>query len=178
MKVRIVDSKQVWKSPDGQRILWNVAYQTEDGRTVNAKTYSQPIGEGLDQEKDIVEYTKPGRDGNEERFIKLAPKEGGYSGGGGGGGRSEKDSEGMAWGNALTNAITFTLAVAERLGGDVDVAKLRSDVIDNATYFFENRPDKKPAQQTSSGDTLPTDAEVEQTDNISTIFPGAKYDNI
>lgn len=70
-------SRQVWKSPDGQRKIYELQLEYE-GQPVVAKTYSDQIATVGWQGK-VDTYEKPGRSGL-ETFVKQPPKEGGWDG--------------------------------------------------------------------------------------------------
>lgn len=77
MNAKTTKAKEVWKSPDGQRILYRVDLEI-DGQPFEAKTYSNAIAaEGW--EGKVETYEKTGRNGV-ETFVKQPQKDGGFSG--------------------------------------------------------------------------------------------------
>lgn len=74
LSVTTADAREVWRSPDGQRIIWLVSLSHE-GKTFAAKTYSKAIAT-VGWSGSIESYDKPGKNGN-ETFVKQAAKEGG-----------------------------------------------------------------------------------------------------
>lgn len=79
MTVTTKASREVWKSPDGQRTISEVILDY-NGTEFKGKTYSNAIAvEGFSGE--VETYEKQGKQGV-ETFVKQKAKEGGYSGGG------------------------------------------------------------------------------------------------
>jgi hypothetical protein len=79
MRAKTVNSEQVWRSPDGQKTIWNVVLEAE-GKQYPLKTFSQKIAEpGFEGE--VESYANQRGD----RFVKQTPKApvpgqaGGYS---------------------------------------------------------------------------------------------------
>lgn len=85
------ESNLVWKSPDGERELYEVVFESQ-GQELKAKTYSSYIGtEGWSG--DLLVEERQGKKGL-ETFVKQAPKEDGSyqarSGGGASGGANSR----------------------------------------------------------------------------------------
>ena len=104
------NSQQVWASPDGQRVIYQVALDY-NGQTVSAKAYSKDIAQ-VGWTGEVETYEKEGRNGSEQ-FVKQPQKEG-YSGGGSpsrsyGGGNSGGGSK------PVGDTFTFYLAYAKDL---------------------------------------------------------------
>lgn len=77
------DSRSVWKSPDGQREIYEITLDY-NGQPVKAKTYSHDIAVvGWKGTVDV--YEKQGRNGTEQ-FVKQPPKDNPSYGGGSAGG--------------------------------------------------------------------------------------------
>lgn len=76
MIVKIVNSNEVWRKPDGSLVLYEVDFLF-DGKVYRAKTWSKTIGEAVGKEID-VESEKKEREGKKEIFIKQV-KKGKYS---------------------------------------------------------------------------------------------------
>lgn len=70
MLVKTIDTDQVWKSPDGQKTIWQVILQANDGNTYSLKTYSPKISM-LGFEGDVESYVNNRGD----RFVRQAIKE-------------------------------------------------------------------------------------------------------
>ena len=75
-------SREIWRSPDGQRVIYEVTLEM-NGKEMKAKTYSEAMTK-QGRVGSIETYEKPGRNGN-ETFVKQPPKENGgaWSAGGG-----------------------------------------------------------------------------------------------
>lgn len=43
MRVKTIESEQIWQSPDGQKKIWSVVLQTPEGSEYRLKTYSQEV---------------------------------------------------------------------------------------------------------------------------------------
>lgn len=78
VKVKVVATKQLWQSPDGNRTIYEVEMEY-NGQRFKAKTYSAAIA-SVGFEGDVESYKKQGKQG-EETFIKQQPKEGFTQGG-------------------------------------------------------------------------------------------------
>lgn len=113
---------EVWKSPDGARVLYEVVVEV-NGKLVKAKTWSAKIAQpGFTG--DLESYQKEGRDGT-ETFVKQKPKEG-Y---GGGGGRQPKDEAAIKAMWAIGQSIQFNGADASM--GDIETgAETLFDMVD------------------------------------------------
>lgn len=70
MLVKTINSDQVWRSPDGQKTIWQVILQANDGNTYSLKTYSPKISI-LGYEGDVESYVNTRGD----RFVRQALKE-------------------------------------------------------------------------------------------------------
>lgn len=79
MKAQTLTSKEEWKSPDGQRTIWEVAIKADDGKDYKLKTFSEKIAQ-VGFEGEVESYLNSRGD----RFIKQVAQEGGYKGGRGG----------------------------------------------------------------------------------------------
>lgn len=77
-KTTTKQSNSVWKSPDGQREIFEVVLDYE-GQPVKAKTYSKDIST-VGWEGTVDTYEKSGKNGS-ETFVKQPPKEDGQYGG-------------------------------------------------------------------------------------------------
>lgn len=73
-QVKTIESKQIWKSPDGQRVIYEVTLELQ-GKPMKAKTYSEALTQ-VGRVSDVETYEKEGRNGV-ETFVKQAPKDGG-----------------------------------------------------------------------------------------------------
>ena len=74
----VQNSQSVWKSPDGQREIFEVNLLV-NGKAVTAKTYSNDIAQaGFSGE--LESYEKPGKNGS-QMFVRQAPKENSFGGG-------------------------------------------------------------------------------------------------
>ncbi len=68
MHAKTINSEQVWQSSDGQRTIWEVTLQAQDGKEYKLKTYSAKIGK-LGFEGDVRSYLNP----RGERFVRQVP---------------------------------------------------------------------------------------------------------
>lgn len=80
-KATTIKAEEVWKSPDGQRVLYNVYMEDEEGNPVKFKTYSNTIAV-VGWEGEVITEERAGKRGP-ETFVKQPQKEGGYAAGGG-----------------------------------------------------------------------------------------------
>ena len=104
--VKTIAGRSVWKSPDGQREIYEVVLEHE-GKNLKAKTYSSDIPV-VGWEGKVDTYEKEGRNGI-ETFVKQPPKEGGYAGAGSTSGRSyqPKDEKAIQAMFAIKAAISL-----------------------------------------------------------------------
>lgn len=106
-EVTTKSSNTVWKSPDGQRAIFEVTLDYQ-GQDVLAKTYSKDIAVA-GWTGTVETYEKYGINGA-ETFVKQPQKEGGYQGSGGGGGKpayQPKDEKAIKAMWAIGQAITW-----------------------------------------------------------------------
>lgn len=76
MKVKTTNSTLVWQSPDGEKKIWSVTLQDEEGKEYTLKTYSEAISkEGFEGDVESYPGKKPG-----EKFVKQ-PNQGNSGGG-------------------------------------------------------------------------------------------------
>lgn len=145
LNVTTKSARSVWKSPDGQREIFEVELD-HDGQDLKAKTYSKDISsEGW--EGTVETYEKEGRNGA-ETFVKQPPKEGGFQGTSSG---SSMKSSGKPSFDSFTMYLSYAkdLAVACVSEGKFD-SKLYTEVLEaveaGGAQLFEGRPDapKKP----------------------------------
>lgn len=68
MHAKTINSEQVWQSSDGQRTIWDVTLQAQDGKEYKLKTYSAKIAK-LGYEGDVRSYLNP----RGERFVRQVP---------------------------------------------------------------------------------------------------------
>jgi hypothetical protein len=74
LQAKTISSKEIWRTPDGQRIIWELQLEAE-GSQVTAKTYSKAIAEA-GWSGEVETYEKQGSKGS-ETFVRQAPKEDG-----------------------------------------------------------------------------------------------------
>lgn len=84
MKVKTVDSEEIWQSPDKAKTIWSVGLETADS-VYRLKTYSEAIAK-VGFEGEVESYVSK----NGDRFVKQPQQEGGYKGGRGGGNNAER----------------------------------------------------------------------------------------
>jgi len=69
MRVKTIFSEQVWQSPDGEKKIWNVVLEDEQGKQWPLKTFSARVAD-TGFEGDVESYlNKRG-----ERFVRQQPK--------------------------------------------------------------------------------------------------------
>lgn len=86
MKVKTTKSEQVWKSPDGQKTIWNVVL-VSDGKEYPLKTFSEKVAE-VGFEGEVESFVNQRGD----RFVKQVNKNDGHHGGGNNAGRAKADA--------------------------------------------------------------------------------------
>jgi hypothetical protein len=165
---KTVSSNQVWASPDGQRVIYEVLLDTGQGNA-KAKTYSKAIAQ-LGFEGEVETYEKPGKQGA-ETFVKQPQKEG-YGGGG---------SRGSA--KAPADPFTMYLSYAK----DLAVAVMHEGKIDSQLYaealemvlvggktLFDGRPGNEPKAETKEDTVQPVPENVTDGDllqDLNKLFP-------
>ena len=111
LQVTTKQSDQIWKSPDGQRTIWEVGLDYK-GQVLKAKTYSQAIAT-VGWQGTVISEERQGRNGA-ETFVKQAPKEGFQ--------RQPKDEKAISAMWAISQAIAW-LDGQESLGTVETTAK-------------------------------------------------------
>lgn len=135
-------SRSVWKSPDGQREIFEVTLD-HDGQPVTGKTYSKDISV-IGWSGTVETYEKEGRNGA-ETFVKQPPKEfGGQTYSQGSSTSSSKASKPAFDNFTMYLSYAKDLAVACIKDGKFDGA-LYGEVLDSVatggTTLYESRPD-------------------------------------
>jgi hypothetical protein len=69
MKVKTLDSKQAWQSPDGQKTIWEVTLEA-DGKQYPLKTFSPKVST-IGFEGEVESYTNQRGD----RFVKQVQRD-------------------------------------------------------------------------------------------------------
>ena len=118
-----------WASPDKKFTIWDLV--TKDGQM--RQTFSEKIAHSIGRPVEVESWEKNGK-----TYWRL-PKSAGYGGNGKPPGRAG-DSVGMAWGNALTNAVS-TVIPQYQLMENYDSLVVADKVIEVAKKYFTNRPD-------------------------------------
>lgn len=116
--------------PNTQINIWKLKAEVDGKRDIYSTMSKALATEGF--MGDVEFYTND----NGKDYVRQAPKEdkiGGTSGG------YQDHSLGMAWGNALTNAVT-TVGLVEKVGS-AKLETIREKVLETAQYYFDNRPD-------------------------------------
>ena len=115
-----------WSPPDGDVKIWKVKIETPDGNRDLYSTMSQKIAT-VGWSGDLELYTNAkGRE-----YIRQAPKEEVQANG------STYTGEGMAWGNALNNAVQLVSQSSKT--GD-DAYSLARESIEIAKILFAAKP--------------------------------------
>jgi hypothetical protein len=104
VKVKTLDSKQIWQSPDAQKTIWEVTLEA-DGKQYPLKTFSPKIAE-VGYQGEVESYTNQRGD----RFVKQVQKPGGFSRGGG----YERDDATIRAQWAIGQAIALTSATMDK----------------------------------------------------------------
>jgi len=117
LEVTTTKAKEVWKSPDGQRVIYELVLDYK-GKPVAAKTYSKEISEE-GWEGTVETYEKMGR-GGAETFVKQPQKEQ-YRGGGYAGAKSSgKDEAAIQAMWAITKGIEWLASEPNKDIADVE----------------------------------------------------------
>lgn len=131
-QLKTLSSKSVWRSPDGQREIWEVMMDYQ-GQALKAKTYSEAISVvGWSGEAET--YEKEGRNGV-ETFVKQPPKETNYNSRGSGGSAASKpafvpkDEKAIHAQFAIREAINWLTSPIGKEGATLaDVEPLANDL--------------------------------------------------
>jgi hypothetical protein len=182
--VKTTGAEEVWKSPDGQRVIHKVTLDY-NGSAVTAKTYSDAIAT-VGWSGEVESYEKAGRNGS-ETFVKQPPKEGGdYQGrssgsqggykGASGGGKFEKDPFTMYLSYAKDIAVAmYQIGVVDK-DGVLDEAKFTqtlNTVAKGGVLLFEQRADGEHSPKVETPDTVyePTDEDITE---LGKLFPDSE----
>ena len=132
LNVVVKQSKEIWKSPDGNRTIWEVVMDAE-GQLVKAKTFSQAIA-AVGWSGTVVSEERQGKMGP-ETFVKQLPKDNF------GGPRQPKDEAGIKAMWAIGQAINFHDGNSE-----ADLALISSTAADLFEMVDFIKQGKKPVQ--------------------------------
>lgn len=168
----VIDSKQVWASPDGQRTMFEVTMQV-NGQTVVAKTWSGAVSK-IGWSGQLESYDKANNQGGTDTFVKQPQKEGGF-GGKSGGAKFEKDP--------FTMYLSYAkdVAVAMLKDGKLDedaYGKVLEAVLSGGQALFAGRPSEKtdaplPTQQPVDDVHTVTDEPIDMK-SLNDLFPEDK----
>lgn len=138
LQVSTTQSKSVWRSPDGQREIFEVELDY-NGTPVIAKTYSKDISV-VGWSGSVETYEKEGKPGMpSQTFVKQPAKEGGY--GGGGGGRSYAKPQGDNYTMYLSYAKDLAgYCIADGKFSSKLFAELLDQVSEGGKVLYEARP--------------------------------------
>lgn len=174
IEVKTVASEQVWKSPDGQRVISKVTLDY-NGNQVTAKTYSNDIAkEGWSGT--VETYEKQGRNGS-ETFVKQPPKEGGYPSQGGSQ-QSYGSGKPMNGGKRDFDNFTMYLSYAKDLvaahitaqtkdGSALTLDDSVAATIQYGTQLYESRPG---AEKPADGKDVVAEVTKDDLNNIDQLF--------
>lgn len=167
LEVKTTKSEVMWKSPDGQRIIYKVSLSTDAG-DVEAKTYSKDIAqEGWSGT--VETYEKEGKFGS-ETFVKQPPKEGNFV--------PQGSASTRATSGKTANFDTFTMylsyakdiVVAQIAAGEkIDYARAIELTLGGGHMLYEGRPDAAPKKE-AVDEVHPVDKEVSMED-LNKLFP-------
>lgn len=178
LQVTTKASKSVWKTPDGQREIFEVTFDYE-GQEISAKTWSGQIAtvgwSGL-----VESYEKEGKNGP-QTFVKQPPKEGASYGSTGGGTYGSSKSAYVPKDEKAIKAMwSIGQAVAAHNGNEsLDVADLPS-VEAYAVELFAMVDRVKGAEESGKTnvdeviDVTGTENNEELLKGIDEIFPSSK----
>lgn len=183
LEVTTKKATSVWKSPDGQREIWELELDYE-GKPVKAKTYSKDIATN-EWHGTVETYEKAGRNGS-ETFVKQPPKEGGSYGPSTSSGTSTPSGSGFAGGKPSNDPYTMYLSYAK----DVMVALIAADKVagyDDYTDFldavsaggdilYSKRPDAEPTvdKPVAPDDVAEVTEEPVDLGKLSELFPDSE----
>jgi hypothetical protein len=155
-------ARQVWASPDGQRVIYEVGLDY-NGNLLKGKTYSNAIA--APGWSGVVEsYEKQGRNGV-ETFVKQPPKEqGGYEGSRSAGASREKDPFTMylSYAKDLLVSLVETKGYAEKAYND-----LLEAVIHGGNTLYQGRPGAEEASEKTTTTVADVIAPVHEGESMS-----------
>lgn len=169
-QAKTIAATQVWKSPDGQRTIFEVTLQTGQG-SANAKTYSAAIGQ-IGFEGEVETYEKPGQKGPEV-FVKQVAKENpGYTGGGSYSGGGKAGSKPVSDPFTMYLSYAKDLAVAVMHEGKIDsqlYAEALEMVLVGGQTLYDGRPDA-PAKEVKPATDLLTVVDQDFNQQLDDAF--------
>lgn len=167
LEVKTTKSEVMWKSPDGQRVIYKVGLSSDAG-DVEAKTYSKDIAqEGWSGT--VETYEKEGKFGS-ETFVKQPPKEGGFVPQGSG--RTNASSGSSAKFDTFTMYLSYAkdIVVAQiAAGAKIDFDTAIQLTLGGGHQLYEGRPDA-PQKEAKVDEVYPVDNEVSMED-LNKLFP-------
>lgn len=186
LRVETKTSNSVWRSPDGQREIFEVGLDY-NGAMLKAKTYSKDIS-SVGWSGDVESYEKESRNGS-ETFVKQPQKEG-FQGGGGStrSGTSPSSQSGYGAGGGKDDQFTMYLSyvkdivvamLATKEGFDEGkFGELLAAVSVGGKTLYDDRPGQEPKQEATQLDIV-HEVTGNETDedllrNIDEVFAGTK----
>ena len=182
--VKTKQARSVWKSPDGQREIFEVALDY-NGDTVTASTYSKDIAtEGWSGT--VETYEKEGRNGRPaQTFVKQPPKEGGGYGHTSGSGQSRgsgytpKDEKAIQAMWAIGQAVQLTIPTLKsgtqpELGDVCNLAVELNSMVDVVKAGEPVDTTPPPEVPDVVDNDVPAEMPADFLKDIDDIFPGAK----
>ena len=164
-KAKTTASNQVWKSPDGQRVIFEVYLETPEG-PAKAKCYSQVIA-AVGFEGEVETYEKSGKQGP-ETFVKQAPKEDAPSYAGGS--KKEYSPKGDAFTMYLSYAKDLMVALLNN-GAKIDYPTALQMVVGGGYELYEARPDAPPKPEPTTDVLTSVDEDLnQQLDDAFSVF--------
>lgn len=116
--------------PGTQINIWKLKAEVDGERSIYSTMSKAVATEGFMGDVELYVNDRG------KEYVRQAPKEDAPSGTTGG---YQDHSLGMAWGNALTNAVT-TVGLVDKVGS-AKLETIREKVLETAQYYFDNRPD-------------------------------------
>ena len=169
LEVKTTKSEVMWKSPDGQRVIYKVGLSSDAG-DVEAKTYSKDIAqEGWSGT--VETYEKEGKFGS-ETFVKQPPKEGGFGGSPSMGGTSYQGKGQAGKFDTFTMYLSYAkdLVVAQvEAGAKIDYESSIQLALAGGHQLYDGRPDAAPKTE-AVDEVHPVEKEVSMED-LNKLFP-------
>lgn len=167
LNVKTKGSRSVWKSPDGQREIFELVLDY-NGSDVKAKTYSKDISV-VGWSGTVESYEKEGRNGS-ETFVKQPAKEGGSYGGG------HSSPNAKPQGDNFTMYLSYAKDIAVALLGTKEgydqgkYASLLADVATGGETLYEAHMGATPAKVEKEDEVIDSIAGEDLLKNIDEVF--------
>lgn len=182
-KVTTKQAKGIWKTPDGQRELFEVLFDYE-GQEVSAKSWSKAVAT-VGWSGEVETYEKTNKQGAIETFVKQPQKEqGSYPSRSGGRSYPPKDEKAIQAMWAIGQSVQLCIANKTTDVADVYTVALElMDMVDAVKSGDEKASDEAIIVSNPPQDTVYEPSEEELAgqsslvDDIDKAFPGTKEVN-